>query len=263
MHFSGSSVGALNRVIPGAGNVQMAVGRAIKRGDTIPQDPASQEYERFIKRMMQEGSEMNTKTAAAFFDELEKIARVSRAVKQYRRALMLRAKDAPRHSTGLGGARGAASDGLLRGGPGAFGEGTYWSVGKEPTRYGPVNIAKGGDSSMIERIKDPKASGDWGIHRTSKGTSIGKGDVMTISKEAPMRSRRQATYGPASRGPARVSQHDLVSAARKRGMKVVEPEAEMAAAFRAAGGGKPMVGNAKRDLIKATRKRRKVVEKYK
>lgn len=129
-------------------------------------------------------------------------------------------------------------------------------------------IPPGTDQSASQREETARWSRVWetlnvlhgGVHLTEKGTPIGRGDTLSISREAGLSEGLSAARQRRTGLPARTSQHTLVSAARKRGMRVVEPVAEGAASSVRRG---PMTGEAKRALIKKTRSYRKDVEKWK
>jgi hypothetical protein len=138
---------------------------------------------------------------------IEKVARVARPIKEYRRALQAISAKLPMHSTGNDEAASIAREGLLRTGKtNYYGRGTYWSTSGKRTHYGPSTIIKK-DSSNIKSVGDPERP-TWGLHKTEVGTPIGRGDTLLLSEG-------NQHYG----GPARAT-----AAARAARMRVIGAE---------------------------------------
>jgi len=183
---------------------------------------------------------MHEVVAHAFFDEMEKVSRVRTAVKQYRRMMMLRAQKAPMHSTSEAAAESIAREANVRASRGHYGKGSYWSTTGDRTRYGPVTIAKDPkNAEMIKSVGDPRRS-SWGVHRTEKGTSVGKGDTFISTGEASVLASKRAR-----------------EAAQRSRMHVIDAPVQHAEGF-AHFSGTPLVGEKKRQLIRRWRKRRKL-----
>ncbi len=184
--------------------------------------------------------------------EGEKTAAVPGAVKQYRRYLQAVKEGVAVHTTKPRRMASILSDGVVR--PGRnnyYGKGTYWNAGI-PSAHGPVGVQLTGASRELPRpVGLTGAVGDesrkaWRVHNTDTGTPVGRKDTLVLAESVP---------GDAA----------LVSAARAKGLRVVEPEAVRAYNFSRRGllevdgstPGKGLTGEAKRDLIRKVRKRRK------